>query len=137
MSTKIKILPLVGKYITNIEFVKIYENDAILFHTSDNIIYSLWHEQEYSEIVSMKDVVGNIGVILNTPILMAEEIIEHDPDAELNDDNYASETWSYYKFATVNGYVTISWYGKSNGCYTETAEFEILDDEMKEEIRRE
>ncbi|MNO05744.1 hypothetical protein D3C81_2272510 [compost metagenome] len=68
---------------------------------------------------------------------MAEEIIEHNPNAEFDDPEHTSETWTYYKFATVNGYVTISWCGRSNGYYTETAKFEILDNETKEEIRRE
>lgn len=137
MTMKINILPLVGKTVTNIEFAKLYESDAVLFHTSDDIIYILWHDHDCCEKVSMKDVVGNIVDLINTPILMAEEIIENNPNAFPDDFEYSSETWTYYKFATVNGYVTISWYGKSSGYYRETANFSILDNEMKEDIRRE
>lgn len=52
---------------------------------------------------------------------MAEEASEIDENAS------ESGTWTFYKLATCKGYVTLRWYGESNGYYSEEVDFRKID----------
>jgi hypothetical protein len=97
-------------------------DDEIVFKTSDGGKYRLLHDQDCCESVLVEDVIGDYGDLLGTPLLMAEEVSNAD-GPERGDDSY---TWTFYKLATVNGYVTIRWYGSSNGYYSEKVSFEVI-----------
>ena len=62
---------------------------------------------------------------MGSPITMAEEVTsENETPAGVKPPEHAeSYTWTFYKLATVKGYVTIRWFGESNGFYSESVAF--------------
>lgn len=82
----------------------------------------MYHDQDCCEAVSIDDIVGDINDLIGSPLTMAEEVTN--PDGLGRKDEYdESYTWTFYKFATNKGYVTIKWYGESNGYYSESVDF--------------
>ena len=107
--------------------IKIEGNENIFFIDEDGIEYKMFHDYDCCENVYIEDICGDINNLIGSEIIMAEEVINRDL-SPLNefDESY---TWTFYKFATVKGYVTIRWYGESNGYYSEEVDFAIKDKE--------
>lgn len=114
---------LLGKTITDIA---INDKVEIIFTCSDGVKYKMNHDQDCCECVYIEDICGDINNLLNTPITMAEDISNQCADWEAKDKYDESWTWTWYKLATVKGYVTIRWYGESNGYYSERVDFELV-----------
>lgn len=111
---------LLGKTIVKID----RGTEELGFTTSDGEIYRMYHEQDCCEGVSIDDINGDLNDLLNSPILMAEEVISNENPSDYKPDMYQdSFTWTFYKLATIKGYVTIRWYGESNGYYSESVSF--------------
>lgn len=107
---------LVGKTIISIIGME-QSCDEIYFKCSDGTEYKMAHEYDGSEYVRIVDVYGEPNNLLHTPITLAEDVSNECDLYELNEDD-ESYTWTWYKLATINGYVTIRWYGDSNGSYS-------------------
>lgn len=117
---------LLGKTLTNIEQEGVGE---IFFTTSEGSIYKLFHDQYCCERVEIHDVVGDYEDLVGFPLLLAEEVSNREsPPLSPNEDSY---TWTYYKLSTINGSVSIRWYGSSNGYYSEKVDFEIVKEVRK------
>jgi hypothetical protein len=125
---------LLGKVLTKINV----ENDEIHFYTKHEH-YVLRHDQDCCESVYIESINGDINDLVGDPILLAEEASNHwnaSDDARVmhalmprdplpnSDESY---TWTFYKIATIKGYVDIRWYGSSNGYYSESVSFHLLD----------
>jgi hypothetical protein len=128
---------LIGKTIKEIQ----KQSDQLIFTIDDDSQYKMYHNQGCCENVSIDDIVGDLDDLIGNPILLAEETSNSELSAEqlakrekgieeLGDDYYddtdESFTWTFYKLATIKGYVTIRWYGTSNGYYSESVDFVLV-----------
>lgn len=106
------------------ESVQLSDDRTLMRFVGKRWVWEFCHEQECCESVEIIDVIGELDDLVGAPIYMAEEVVsqEENPDGAKGpdpEDRDLSYTWTFYKFATVKGYVTIRWYGQSSGYYSE------------------
>ena len=138
----VEIEVLKGKTLTKID----ESDDELIFHCETGEKYKLYHSQDCCEGVSIEDVNGDLDDLIGAPILKAEEVSNEAFEKEFDDSftqkndygskvdkdgNYEPEshTWTFYKFATIKGYVDVRWYGESNGYYSESVNFKMADED--------
>lgn len=99
-------------------------SDNVDFVCSDGSAYKLYHSQSCCENVGLEDIDGDLQDLIGSEILIAEEVSDDDFE-----NNYKfeyqpeSHTWTFYKLATIKGYVTLRFLGTSNGYYSESMSF--------------
>lgn len=120
---------LLGKTLVKIE----KEKYQVVFYCSDGKSYKMFHYDACCEEVYLQDVIGNIDNLLNSTILMAEKVTSDSDVVSVEGlgslSGHESFTWTFYKLATIKGYVTLRWYGHSNGYYSEEVSFEAIQNE--------
>ena len=100
------------------------DTDEIVFELRNGEKYKMYHEQDCCESVYIEDINGDLDDLINTPLLIAEEAINPPLHPSVVVPGYdQSYTWTFYKFGTLRGYVTIRWFGNSNGYYSESVDF--------------
>jgi hypothetical protein len=113
---------LLGKTLTAIEQNK---DEELVFTLDTGERYKLHHYQDCCENVRIEDIEGRLEDLVGSPLTQAEESTSStNPEGVEVPEYQDSFTWTFYKFATVKGYVTIRWYGSSNGYYSERVDFE-------------
>ncbi len=121
MENRVEFNELLGKIITEIHI----NIDSIHFECEDGSEYTMFHMQDCCESVSIEDINGDLDDLIGSPILQAEEETSNEnPPNYVIESAYLPEsfTWTFYKLATIKGYVTIRWYGSSNGHYSESVD---------------
>jgi hypothetical protein len=119
-------LPILGKTMRRAWRGEYWGNDALYFEQDDGEVFVLTHLQDCCEWVYIESVDGDLEDLVGAPLLMAEEAID------TNESNYGSDasmTYTFYKLATTKGYVTIRFYGGSNGYYSERVDWFYLSEE--------
>lgn len=92
--------------------------EAIYFEVEGEGTYRLYHKQDCCEGVYIESIVGDLDDLIGEPITMAIESTAPDEEAS----QYGM--WTFYKLATVKGYVDIRWNGRSNGYYSVAVTFD-------------
>lgn len=111
---------MLGKTLIKVEEVRSHQinDDCIKFHCDDGTSYKMWHENNCCERVDIKEVIGDWSVLIGSPLLLSEESFKE------NDEG--TEGWTFYRFATIKGSVTVDWYGESNGYYSVDVDFGLI-----------
>jgi hypothetical protein len=137
---------LEGKTVTDI---KIDGDRSIDFVLSNGETVRMAHEQDCCELVYISDICGDIKDLIGSPLLQAEESksdmvgflteegkynwVEHiyseeEKQRKIESNEYDEWTlyWTFYKFATIKGYVTIRWNCSTNSCYSTDVSFFLI-----------
>lgn len=94
------------------------DNSELIFESDCGTKFTFYHWQDCCESVEIEDINGNLDDLVGTPLLVADETSSTEvvTPGERWD---GSMTWTFYKFATVKGWVDVRWLGMSNGYYSE------------------
>lgn len=134
-----KIEELVGKILVSAEST----GDELRLKTTDGKTYLFYHSQDCCESVTIDDICGDLDSLVGSPLLIAREdtnvpdkskgALENESKGVTYDYRngvgvYEDEscTWTFYQFATIKGYVTVKWYGSSNGYYSERVDLVVV-----------
>lgn len=117
-----KYTDLIGKTFVSVENI---ENQELVFEAETGEKYKFYHSQNCCESVEIIDIDGDLADLVGSQLVMAEEVTHENenPEGVEVPEYQDSFTWTFYKFATVKGYVTVRWYGESNGYYSESVYF--------------
>jgi len=131
---KIEMEELIGKTFKQVTLSD--DREYIIFETTEGEVYKMFHSQSCCEHVYIESITGDLQDLVDSPILRAEEAFSGENPLVYYVDNYEIEsesfTWTFYKLATVKGWVDIRWYGSSNGYYGETAQIIRVENEEDE-----
>ncbi len=94
--------------------------DRLIFTLDDGREFMLWHRGQCCESVSIEDICGQLEWLVGSPLVQCEEVTNAGDDMEAEPRNEAtppdwqpehrlSWTWTFYKMATVKGYVPKEW----------------------------
>lgn len=121
MSTTVEVFKeMLNKTMVSVE---VSSNDSQLsFKDTEGTVYLFEHVRDCCESVYIESIVGDLNDLIGSPILRAESVSNSNTKKYPEDE---STEWTFYKFATRNGYVDVRWLGESNGYYSMGVDFFI------------
>lgn len=108
---------MIGKTMEKVEASQY--GDEMSFY-SEGKRFMFYHSQGCCESVGIEDITGDLSDLVGSPIITAEEVSTVGEVPECSAESY---TWTFYRFATAKGSVTVRWLGTSNGYYSESVSF--------------
>lgn len=112
-----KITELEGKTMSKVEDIR---SKILRFTVAGDVvdepseIYEFYHDQDCCESVYIEDIEGNLSDLVGLRLELAEKTEKECEECS------ESGTWTFYRFRTVKGSVTVRWLGESNGYYSES-----------------
>jgi|SRR5215469_4189302 len=96
------------------------DNTELIFTDKDGNIFTFYHDQDCCEDVYIADITGELGDLVGTVLTFADISTSNEAQPHQETDEWTeSFTWTFYKFATIKGWVDVRWFGTSNGYYSE------------------
>lgn len=115
-------------------FTSVKADEETLTFANDQEEFIFEHTQDCCENVYIEDIAGDLEDLAGSPLVMATVVDNiEEPDFKF-DYEPESYTWTFYKFATIKGYVTVRWLGTSNGYYSESVDVYLLDKKNNRKI---
>jgi hypothetical protein len=103
------------------------DSETLTLYLSKTNYVRFSHHQDCCEHVYIEDICGDLDDLVGAPLVEAEEVSNYEGE-DTGDESY---TWTFYKFRTCKGSVTVRWYGSSNGYYSEDVSVEFVDTTME------
>ncbi len=103
------------------------DGDELRLYLSDTNYVRFYHSQSCCESVYIEDICGDLEDLVGSPLVEAEEVSDELYEEEHTPEYSESYTWTFYKFRTRKGSVTVRWFGSSNGYYSESVDVEVVD----------
>ena len=101
------------------------EGEVLTLYLSNTNYVRFQHHQDCCESVYIEDICGDLNDLVGAELVEAEEVSNY--DAGPVDGSDESYTWTFYRFRTRKGSVSVRWYGSSNGYYSESVSIEFVD----------
>jgi hypothetical protein len=98
-------------------------DDEMTMRCIDGRVFVFLHYGDCCEYVRIEDVCGDLDDLIGSPLIVAEECTNMDDPVAESAACHESYTWTFYRFATAKGSVTVRWLGESNGYYSERVDF--------------
>ena len=114
-----------GKVIKKVAGLEKYSNTVSIF-TECGKQYVFYHRQDCCESVYLEDFDGYPDDLAGAYVLSAEVVSGDEPVGYVPRD--FSNTWTFYKIETNKGGIWMRWLGESNGYYSESVSFELVDE---------
>lgn len=104
-------------------------DDKLVFHASDGRNFKFSHSQNCCESVYIEDITGDLDDLIGSPLVEAELTSNIDRSGKSD-----LVIWSFYRYATAKGTVTVRWIGESNGYYSVSVSYKVEMPKVKETI---
>lgn len=117
---------MIGQTFSKVVYINNSVDDFLRFIKENGTTYEFYYDHDCCAGCNIEDIVGNLQDLENSPLLQVEESSNRDDPPPKIAGFVESYTWTYYKFATIKGYVDVRWYGSSNGYYSESVSLRKL-----------